>query len=139
MHNKLVYRGDAQNLDILREWSREKEHIFSKRYSPYFKEREVWWTSIGMNIGDEQNGKNRNFERPVLIVKRFYKNLFLGLPLSSRTKQGDYYFRIIGKKIDGDIILSQGRIIDAKRLIRKIETLDEEVFKDIVKKYKILI
>lgn len=135
----LEYRGEAKGIDVLSDWAKEKEYFFKKRYSPYFKEREIWWTSIGFNIGDEQNGKNKYFERPVLIVKRFYRNLFLGLPLSSRIKRGNYYYRIKGEKVDGDVILSQGRVIDAKRLIRKIEMIDEDTFREIVNRYKDLV
>lgn len=47
--------------------------------------------------------------------------------------------KLKGEKVDGDIILSQGRVIDAKRLIRKIETIEEKVFEDIKENYKKLL
>ena len=121
-------------------WNELKKslHLFKVR-PPYFKEREVWWASIGQNLGDEQNGKNEYFERPVLIVKRFYQNIFLGLPLSTKPKKGNYYYSIVGEKIHGIIILSQMKIFDAKRLLRKIEVIDEATFCDIVKRLKDLI
>lgn len=37
--------------------------------SLYFKERQIWWASIGQNIGVEANGKNKKYERPVIILK----------------------------------------------------------------------
>lgn len=26
----------------------------------FFHEREIWWTSLGLNLGHEQDGKNNN-------------------------------------------------------------------------------
>lgn len=118
------------------DWNFVKKEIHFSKERPYFKKREVWWASVGQNIGDEQNGKNIRYERPVLIVQKYYNNLFLALPLSTKVKKGNYYFRIVGEKVDGVVILSQGRIIDAKRLIRKIETVEEDTFSEIVKQYK---
>ena len=31
----------------------------------YFYEREVWWAVVGQNIGSEEDGKGKNFARPV--------------------------------------------------------------------------
>lgn len=121
------------------EWNRLKKKLHQKSFRPYFKVREVWWASIGQNIGDEQNGKNHRFERPVLVVQKFYNNLIFVLPLTSKVKEGSYYFRKVVNNIDGVIILSQGRVIDAKRLIRRIEVLDEESFSLIITRYKKLI
>jgi hypothetical protein len=52
-------------------WNRKKKIIEAKKYYKYIKEREIWWCSAGLNIGDEQNGKNFNFERPFIIIKKF--------------------------------------------------------------------
>lgn len=120
-------------------WNEFKKDLHKFGHRPYFRVREVWWASIGHNIGDEQNGKNEYHERPILIIKRFYKNMVFYFPLTTRIKRGNYYFRkkINGK--DGVIILSQGRVIDSKRLIRRIETIDEESFNNIIHKYKDLL
>ncbi len=39
----------------------------------FFKEAEVWWIHIGLNIGFETNGKGEEFTRPVLILKKYNK------------------------------------------------------------------
>ena len=44
----------------------------------FFNNRQIWWCAVGNNIGLEQNGKGENFERPVLIFKKFNKNIFFG-------------------------------------------------------------
>ncbi len=52
------------------EWTKLKVRIHIKENSAlYFHEREVWWASLGKNIGFEQDGKNKMFERPVLVLK----------------------------------------------------------------------
>ena len=38
--------------------------------------QEVWLTHIGKNIGHEINGKDNNFVRPVLVIKRWEKTFF---------------------------------------------------------------
>lgn len=35
-----------------------------------FREREIWWCSLGENIGFEQDGKNEKFERPILVLRK---------------------------------------------------------------------
>jgi len=50
------------------DWTELKIKIHSQERVFYFREREIWWTSLGLNIGFEQNGKNKRFERPVLIL-----------------------------------------------------------------------
>ena len=53
-------------------WNIEKQNIEStKKDTLPFHEREIWWCSIGINLGDEQDGKNELYERPVLVIKKF--------------------------------------------------------------------
>ncbi len=54
-------------------WNSKKKLFNGKPLSKhfYFHEREVWWCGIGINIGVEIDGKNSDFERPVLVVKKF--------------------------------------------------------------------
>ena len=84
---------------------------------------------MGVNVGDEQDGTGKHFDRPVLVIKGFNEHVFLGVALTGKRKIGKYYFFIgeIGGR-DASAILSQVRIIDTKRLLKKITTLDEELF-----------
>lgn len=57
-------------------WLSLKIHLHSSQEQPvYFREREIWWCSVGINIGDEEDGKNNLFERPVLILKKFNERI----------------------------------------------------------------
>jgi mRNA interferase MazF len=102
------------------EWNKVKQAFEKKDTKLFFKEREIWWTALGHNIGQEENGKNKNFERPVLILKKISRNLFIGIPTTTKYK-GEFYKSYIGifnnKKVY--IIWNQIRILSTKRLIRK--------------------
>lgn len=106
------------------EWCKVAIFLRGKERRVLFKEGEIWWCSIGMNVGNEIFGKGSKFERPVLILKKFYADFFFGIPITSKTKRGDWYVPISlgGKGITA--ILNQGRTFDAKRLIKKVGTLN---------------
>ena len=106
----------------------------TKNIQKEFKEGEIWWCNLGINIGSEQNGTGNGFERPVLIIKIFSKNTALVFPLTSRSKVGSYYFKLSDKDI---VILCQPRLIDTKRLSRRIEKIkiSREQFKIIVEQF----
>lgn len=99
-------------------WNIEKKKL-SEINRAYFHKGDIWFASIGKNIGDEEDGKNLNFERPVLIVRKFNNNIFLGVPLTSQGKEGKYYHKLISFS-GSTAILSQVRLFDAKRLLRII-------------------
>ena len=67
-------------------WHRIKENIEFNNNRVYFHKREIWWCSLGVNVGFEQDGKGKNFARPVLIFKKFNKEIFWALPISAKIK-----------------------------------------------------
>lgn len=59
--------------------------------------------------------------RPVLILKSFNRNSFLGVPLTTKIKPGKYYYDIdLGDNTPRQVVLSQIRFLDAKRLRGRI-------------------
>jgi mRNA-degrading endonuclease toxin of MazEF toxin-antitoxin module len=109
-------------------WMQFKKQIHNAGSQIFFRERDIWFTSLGQNIGCEQDGKNELFERPVLILVKFNHTVFYGLPLTTRSKKGKFYFEIIQNSKSSSVILSQMRLFDGKRLTRKIDRLDESQF-----------
>lgn len=110
-------------------WNSRKKNINQTGALPFYHEREIWWCALGINVGFEIDGTGDNFDRPILVIKGFNKNTFLGLALTGRKKEGKFYFYL------GEIenrpataVLSQIRLIDVKRLVRKMATLDQKVF-----------
>lgn len=120
-------------------WHKKKELIHNEKdiSNLFFKEREVWWVTLGANIGFEQDGKGEEFRRPIIILKKFNQFVVLTVPLTTKIKKNKYYFSIdIGDGIPRMAIISQLRLIDTKRLIDKLATLDEGSFikiKDAIK------
>jgi mRNA interferase MazF len=101
-------------------WNMEKKNVDKIDIGFYYHPGEIWWASIGLNIGAEENGKNSNFERPVIVIKKFNKEMFWGVPMTSQEKIGDIYKKIT---YDGNTVwalLTQFKTFSSKRLIRKI-------------------
>jgi mRNA interferase MazF len=107
----------------LLDWWRITIRLRDRQRKPLFKEGEIWWCSIGMNVGVEIYGKGQRFTRPVIIFKKFNKNAFLGIPLTSQLKTGKWYVLVThGDKTD-TALLAQIRVMDSKRLIERMETI----------------
>ncbi|OGI57155.1 hypothetical protein A3B85_02340 [Candidatus Nomurabacteria bacterium RIFCSPHIGHO2_02_FULL_37_13] len=117
-------------------WNKKKKVLDQKEVSEqmFFNEREIWWGSIGVNIGYEQDGKNDNFERPLLIVKKFNRSIVWIVPLTTIAKDNKFHHKL--KKSGSFVILSQIRLVSTKRFLRLVETINENEFRDIISKIK---
>lgn len=115
------------------DWNNLKKELNSKNKLPTFKQREIWWCHLGLNVGDEENGKGDDYSRPILIVKKFNKNIFLGVPLTTKIKNNPYYQKIHFKNREQCAMLSQFKIIDCKRLMNKKGDLSRGCFDKVVK------
>lgn len=110
-------------------WNIQKKQINDTDPRVFFHSREVWWCTLGINVGFEQDGKNQQYSRPVVILKTYSTNAALVVPLTSKDKKGTYYFDI-GKinNRDAKAVLSQIRFIDKRRLIKKFDVVNKEIF-----------
>lgn len=107
------------------EWNSEKTKIHQTSSRVFFHEREVWWCRIGLNVGYEQDGKGDNFARPAIIFKKFNNEVCWVIPLSTKTKDGKFYIPVdLGDDTERVAIVSQLRLVDAKRLYQKIGVLN---------------
>ncbi len=121
------------------EWCQKKIEIEKKTILAHFKKREIYWTRIGENIGFEQSGKGENFLRPVLVFRKFNNRVFWGLPLTTKKKEGRFYYNFIFKEKPQKVILSQLRLFDVKRIEHKMGMISKEDFENIEKAIKSLI
>lgn len=102
-------------------WGDEKKKIHQANNRVFFHEREVWWCRIGLNIGYEQDGKGDNFARPVIVFKKFNNEVCWVIPLSTKIKDGKFYVPIsLEDEVPKVAIISQLKLVDAKRLYQKI-------------------
>jgi mRNA interferase MazF len=122
-----------QNID----WMRLKLKINLSERKVFPRKKEIWWVSLGQNIGVEINGKHSRFERPVLVVKVFNTNSILAIPISTKIKEGEYLFKFMsGSNEIRNANLSQIRSISVKRFLRKIESMSDLDFDKVIEKIK---
>ena len=110
------------------EWHTLKENLHYSNKKVLFKEREIFWASVGVNIGFEQDGKGHILSRPLLILKKYNNNLFFGIPLSTKIKEGTFFFDFQLNGKDSSALLVQGRTYDAKRLENKMGMIAKDDF-----------
>jgi mRNA interferase MazF len=110
-------------------WNGEKKALNSSSAKTFCHAREIWWCALGVNVGFEQDGTGRNFDRPVIVIRGFNENIFLGAALTGKKKAGKFYFPVgLVEDKEASVILSQVRLVDTKRLIRKMGIVDEGIF-----------
>lgn len=109
-------------------WNKIKKKIQGGKKVEYFRERQIWWCSVGQNIGCETYGKGNTFARPVFIFKKLTNNSFLGIPLTSKDKTGSWYIKFTHKGKEINAMLHQIRIFDKKRLIDRFGEIDDRDF-----------
>jgi mRNA-degrading endonuclease toxin of MazEF toxin-antitoxin module len=122
-------------------WNEVKKDIVIKNKNLTFKVREIYWLSVGQNIGYEIYGKGDEYLRPVLILRKFSKESFLGIPLTSVSKNDMFHFEFtpINKVKINYAILSQIKLFSAKRIKSKMGKISQDDFKSLKEKLKVLI
>lgn len=113
-------------------WHRVKGGIERTTTRVTFNEREIWWCSIGLNIGYEVFGKNNQFSRPVLILRKYSDSTFFGIPLTTQIKSHYSQFHFDFKGVKQGALLDQARTMDAKRLYQPMGTLSENKTNEII-------
>lgn len=116
-------------------WNIKKKETDKDEKIRVFYQREVWWCVVGTNVGVEIDGKHELFLRPVVIARKFNKDMALIVPITTQDKDNKYYLIVSGD--DGknyNACLSQIKSISSKRLFRKIGTIKEEDYKILLEK-----
>ncbi len=125
------------------EWNKLKKETQEEKVFVGFKNRDIFYIKMGENIGFEQNGKGDNFVRPIVIIKGFNRDMFFGIPLSTKIKDGKFYHKFEfskgGKLMINIALLSQMRLYSTKRLLNKIGVISKSDFEIIKSKFKKLI
>lgn len=128
--------------EIFDKWNEVKKIVQNDEKIRLFKQRDIFFINMGQNIGFEQNGKGENFVRPIIILKKITNQMFLGIPLSSQLKKGDWFFEFEFDTKD-DVsrniaIIPQIKMFSSRRLLNKIgviKTKDFEILKQKVKDF----
>ena len=112
----------------LLDWCKIAISLRHNTASVLFKETEIWGCHVGLNAGVEVFGKGDQFARPVLVFKKLNAKSFLGIPLTSQLKNGSWYVPMQCNGKEARAILSQVKILDKGRLMKRIETIQESEF-----------
>lgn len=112
-------------------WNSIKKITESKLDNFGIHEREIWWTSLGVNIGVETDGKNNDFERPVLIIRKFNRQMVWVLPTTLQSKDEKFHEKFILGDSEYFVAITQLRTVSTKRFLRKIGMMSKEDFKKV--------
>lgn len=122
-------------------WNHVKKTTEKNTRKLGIRPRDIFWAKIGQNIGSEEYGKNENFSRPIIVIKKLTRDLFIGIPLTSTIKHNDYFHsfeytnRSNGLTQNSAMIL-QLRTYSLKRLMNKTGVINKDDFKIIIEKSK---
>ncbi len=117
-------------------WNREKKRIHCRVNEVYAHPREVWWCALGVNVGAETDGKNENFERPMLVLRVYNKETLLVLPITSKKKVDAFHCAVRVEFGTVWIKLTQARVISNRRLIRKVGVLSLVEFEKVKNSFR---
>lgn len=117
-------------------WNNRKKRIHTRAERILFHERKIWWCALGANIGYEQDGKNHDFERPIIIARQLSPDTCAILPLTTKKRLEKFQAVINHGNIKNYALLDQIRVIDARRLLRKIGLASEKEFSYAMQKLK---
>jgi mRNA interferase MazF len=111
------------------EWFGLKQRLHEMRQAPpLVSERDIWWASVGENVGSEVNGKSDLFSRPVVILKKLSHSFYFVVPTTTQPREGTWYvpFSLGGKEMIA--CLHQARALDYRRLSSRLGTIDGDDF-----------
>ena len=112
-------------------WNKTKKALEQGKINKYVHPREIWWCSLGLNLGAEIDGKNENFERPVIVMKVYNRETMIVLPITTKQKDDKFHHKIQTPEKIVWVKLTQVRVISNKRLLRKVDVLDEHSFEEL--------
>ena len=130
--------------DLIKEfngWNVKKQeiHVSDRTQKIYFKQGQIWWCSLGQNIGSESFGKGEYFRRPILILKKLSADLCIALPLTSKEKNGTWFIDITLQGEKKWVMLYQIRVLHKKRFSLKVGELDSTHFQRVKEKLEQLL
>ncbi len=110
----MVYEKDFDG------WNEMKKKLDTLNQDLTFFEKEIWWCRAGINVGSEQNGKGKDFARPVYVLTKINSKTFLGIPLTSILREDRTHVAFYFNYDFSTALISQVKLYDKKRLTKFI-------------------
>ena len=108
-------------------WNEKKKQV-SRIQHPHdfhFRQGDIWWCSLGKNIGTESFGKGEEFRRPILVLKKLSHEACIAIPLSTQSKTGTWFLEFDFQGEKRCALLYQIRMVHSKRFQRLIGQIGE--------------
>ncbi len=121
------------------QWNIKKKRLEEIKERFLFKQGEIWWCSVGLNIKNESCGKGKEYQRPVLILKKLSSESFIGVPLSTKEKTGSWFIEITLHGEKRCALLYQIRMFSTNRFQHRLAALDNTDFDRVKEKLKTLL
>lgn len=121
------------------EWNEVKKDVDQRKSDKKIVIGKIYWCNVGVNVGREVYGKGSKFVRPVLVLNVLPNGTFLGVPLSSQTKNkaGFMFHKFEDSKQNTQVaLLAQTRMFDIRRKMGSISSVDNQTLQKIKEKYK---
>ncbi len=130
MESENDYKKDFDRWISVKKKTEKRSRINAYKYS-------VFWCAFGENIGSEISGKGNDFLRPVVILKKFGDRCVLVAPLTSNISpnKNNILLKITGSEEIKNVLISQIRVIDGKRLYEYIGKVNEEYRETLKEKF----
>ena len=119
------------------QWNTVKKELHASSKVLKSRAGDIFFVSVGQNIGREQYGKGDLFLRPVLVYKKLSHTTFVGIPLTSSSKEGSYYYTFQYKpNRTSTAMFNQLRVFDMRRAKYYSGKIKRKDFRNIQKKIK---
>ena len=112
-------------------WNGVKKRIHAEERKVSIRAGEIRWTSCGINVGSEIDGKGESFTRPVLVIHVVGTVLAFVIPLSTKIKEVAGYipFEFQGQNIS--LCVHQIRVISQRRILTRKGRISDKRLKQV--------
>jgi mRNA-degrading endonuclease toxin of MazEF toxin-antitoxin module len=113
------------------EWNVLKKKV-NKKLRLDIKTGSIWLCNLGLNIGYETDGKNKDYIRPVVVILGFKRGGGIVLPLTTTKKKNRFIIHVKGKS---KVNITQVRYLDSRRFYREVDKLNPTNLKRIIREF----
>lgn len=117
-------------------WNKLKQQLNATSKNINIKNGNIYLLSVGKNIANEIYGKGEIFLRPVLVLKKLGHNYFFGVPLTSKTKVGNYFFEFTYKGKSSYAMFNQARTFTTNRVLKYHGKMKKDDFQKLKNKFE---
>ncbi len=123
--------ADLHNFD---DWNHKKKQLHGSHPKILFKEGQIWWCSLGVNVGEEVLGKGPLYRRPVIVIRKITHSPCVVIPTTTQEKRaGSWYFPFEVNNLKRWAMVYQIRFISSRRLSNRESTLSDPDFQALKK------